>query len=180
MFAFFKSTPPVNDKSFLINITPKGVIINGKKKFSLPCDMKKLTKIFGSPRAAMFETDRENKEFLEAMHGQNTVTNRVNFSWDSLGVYCYTLNGKKATCFGIRITDQPIAIYPQTPKTPFRGTVTVNGSPWLEAVKRGEDCEVFFNLINGEYSVIAEYTDDETDPWKRGEQDFTEIEVQKG
>lgn len=180
MFGFFKSKPPVNDKSFLINITDKGVIINGRKKFSLPCDMKRLNKIFGSPRAAMFETDRENKEFLEAMHGQNTVTNRVNYSWDALGVYCYTLNGKKATCFGVRINEKPVAIYPQTPKTSFKGVITVNGAPWLSTVKQGEDCEVFFNYTIGGFSVIAEFTDDEIDPQERGEQDFTEIEVQKG
>ena len=150
MFGFFKSKPPVNDKSFLINITDKGVIINGRKKFSLPCDMKRLNKIFGSPRAAMFETDRENKEFLEA------------------------------TCFGVRINEKPVAIYPQTPKTSFKGVITVNGAPWLSTVKQGEDCEVFFNYTIGGFSVIAEFTDDEIDPQERGEQDFTEIEVQKG
>lgn len=181
MFGFFKSLPPVNDKSFSVNITPKGIIVNGKRKFSLPCDMKKLKKIFGSPRAVVLETDRENKVFLEAMHGGSAVTNRVNYSWDALGVYCYTLNGKKANCFGIRITDLPIAIYPQTPKIPFKGTVTIGGAPWLNAVKRGEDCEVFFNLsIGGGCSVIAEYTDDDKEPQTRTEQDFTEIEVQRG
>ena len=178
MFGFFKSTPPVNDTTFTIDITANGVKINGKKKFSLPVDMKKLSKIFRNPRAVGFETKREDKEFLEAMHGKNTVTNRVNYAWDNLGVYAYTQNGKTASCFGIRVGEN-VNMYPHMPKVPCRGIVTVNGAPWLPALKRGEDTMVFLRIQVGAYGVIAEYTDDDIDPQQRTEKDFTEIEIQK-
>ncbi len=179
MFGWFRSSPPINNGDFKINIDQKGITINGKKKFSLPVDLKKLIKIFGSPRAAMFETDRENKEFLEEMHGKNTVTNRVNYAWDLLGVYCYTLNGKKVGCFGIRTAETLKTAYPHSPRAAFRGVVTINGEHWLNAIKRGEDCEVFLNLNSLGYSIIAEYTDDEISPSVRGEQDFKGIEIQR-
>lgn len=179
MFGWFKSTPPVNDGSFRIDICKKGISVNGKKKFSLPADLKKLIKIFGSPRAAVFETNRENKEFLEAMHGKNTVTNRVNYAWDSLGVYCYTLNGKRVSCFGIRTAETLKTYYPHSPKTAFRGVVTVNGEPWLKAVRSGEDCEVFLSLNSFGYGIVAEYTDEEIEASLREERDFTGIEVQR-
>lgn len=178
MFGFFKSAPPVNNKTFTIDITANGVKINGKKKFSLPVDIKKLSGIFGNPRAVAFETKREDKEFLEAMHGKNTVTNRVNYTWDDLGVHAYTHNGSTVTCFGIRVGEN-VNMYPHTPKVPCHGIVTVNGAPWLPALKRGEDAVVFLRISVGAYGVTAEYTNEDIDPQQRTENDFTELEIQK-
>lgn len=178
MFGFFKSNSLLEGKGFTIDITPKKIIINGKKKFSLPADIKKLCKIFGNPRGVGFDTKRDDKEFLESMHGKNTVTNRVNYAWDSLGVYAYTQNGKAVTCFGIRVGEN-VNMYPHIPASVFRGTVTVNGMPWLNALKRGEDDMVFLKIRLGEYSVIAEYTDEDIEAKQRGENDFTEIEIQR-
>lgn len=92
----------MNDKTFTTDIAANGVKVNGKKKFSLPVDIKRLSEIFGNPRAVAFETKREDKEFLESMHGKNTVTNRVNYTWDDLCVHAYAHNGSTVTCFGIR------------------------------------------------------------------------------
>lgn len=161
-----------------MDITANGVKVNGKKTFSLPVDIKKLSGIFGDPRAVAFETKREQKEVLEAMHGKNTVTNRVNYTWDDLGVCAYTHNGSTVTCFGIRVGEN-VSMYPHTPQVPCHGIVTVNGAPWLAALKRGEDAMVFLRISVGAYGVIAEYTNDNIDPRQRSEKDFTEISIQK-
>lgn len=182
MFEFLKNLftkmTVVNDKSFTLDLSEKGVTVNGKKTFGIPENMEKLKKIFGNPRAVTFETKREDKEFLEGMHGKNTVTNRVNYAWDDLGIYTYTLNGKQISCFGIRIGEH-VNMYDHIPKKPFCGTLTIKGEPWLRVAKRGADEEVFLRVYMGSYGIIAEYTDDDIETQNRTEQDFTEIEIQK-
>ena len=81
-------------------ITNKKIKINGNK-ISIPCDIEALTLILGQPRAQHYETKPDDKAVLEEMHNDASVTDRVNYMWDSVGIKCYTLDGKTVNTFSI-------------------------------------------------------------------------------
>lgn len=85
------------------------------------------------------------------------VTNCVNYTWDDLGIYCYTRNGKVISSFGFMFRNT--LELKHSPKKMFSGVLTINGQPWQEAIMQGVDSEFFRELVLGGYTVIAEYTD---------------------
>lgn len=163
-----------NDSSCTVNITEEYITINGRN-FEVPMHIDPLIEVLGTPRVIKCKTDEKDKEFLEKMHGEGMVTNRVNYVWDELGINCYTMNGKVLTCLGIELNHGET--YPQTPKKVFTGTLTINGRPWLEAVKEGKDCDVLQQVSLGGYTLTAEYVDFEQDMATRDETSYTGIEI---
>lgn len=175
MFGLFKKKGVVrNDQSCTIDITESYITINGRN-FEVPMHIDPLIEVLGTPRVIKFKTDAKDVEFLEKMHGEGMVTNRVNYVWDDLGLNCYTMNGKVLTCFGIELNHGEK--YPQTPKKVFTGTLTINGRPWLEEIQKGEDCEVLQHVYLGNYIITAEYVDFKQDMATRDETSYTGIEI---
>lgn len=179
MFDFFnklfkKATPVKAGEPFRIDISGKGISVGGNN-ITIPCGIEKISAILGQPRAQYYETKPDDKEFLEKMHGAS-VTYRVNYMWDELGIKCYTLDGKTVNTFGIEL-NKGVLDYPNVPTSLFRGTVTINGQPWLSAIKSGSDEIVLQKLAVGKYSLSAEYVDIDQDISLRTEKDFTGIEV---
>ena len=174
---FGKKTENVSasSKYYSIDICDDGFVINGKK-LDLPIHIDAIAAVLGKPRSVSFKTNEKDREFLEDLHSE-PVTKRVNYTWDELGLMCYTLNGKVVNTFGI-CTQPQTNNSPSNPKGLFEGRLTINGQPWLTAVMAGKDCEVMREVHMGSYLISAEYTDFEQDDATRSETSFTGLEIQ--
>ncbi|MDE7399940.1 MAG: hypothetical protein K2N06_10485 [Oscillospiraceae bacterium] len=163
-------------KSMKIDIRNDGFIINGKK-MEVPMHIDAFSAILGKPRAVKFKTDKENREFLEEMHNE-PVTKRVNYTWDDLGLMCYTLNGKVVNTFGICLNPKEYYIE-SDPRTLFGGTVTIMGDDWFEAIMMGVDKEIIRDLGIGDTMLVtAEYVEPFLDDSERDKTSFTGLEIQ--
>ena len=171
-----KSAVSGNLGNITIDIREDGFVINGRR-MDVPIHITALSDILGKPRRTAFKTSEEDKEVYAKMHPGEILVRRINYTWDDLGLMCYTNNGSVANCFGICLnpTDYNVESHP---RSLFKGTVLINGKPWLGAVMAGKDLEVFRRIIVGSYSLVAEYTDFEQDDSTRDESSFTGIEIQ--
>lgn len=83
----------------------------------------------------------------------------VNYAWDDLGMYCYTRkDGKMIHCIGIFLKESELFHTETTPKRTFGGRVTVGDKAWREVMDQGEKTEVYSKVVQGRYSIVAEYT----------------------
>ena len=171
---FKKKTPVQTAVISTIDLTEAGLVINGEP-VDMPILISVLKTIFGEPRVIGFKTDKETKEFLEGLHGDGMVTKRVNYTWDDLGIYCYTLNGSVVNSIGIRLSMQGDT-YKYTPSKTYKGAVTIEGRPWFERIDEGEDMEVFRRCELGPYSIVSEYADP-FDDGERTEKDYVDLEI---
>lgn len=165
-----------NSKGFTIDIRSDCFMINGKR-LDVPIHIDALSEAFGKPRKTSFKTSNEDREIYEKLHPGEFLVQRVNYTWDDLGLMCYTNNGSVVNCFGICLNETNYNVA-SNPKCLFGGTVLINGRPWLGEILGGKDSEVFRELIVGDYLLTAEYTDFDQDDSTRGESDFTGIEIQ--
>lgn len=181
-FDFFKklfkkeeiSAPAIELRT--IDVTERGLLINGEQLLDLPVHIDIAKKVLGSPRGVEFKTDKESREFLEQMNGKGTVTKRVNYTWDALGLYCYTDNGTVINSFGIRLSMQADE-YKYTPKCCTPAVVTVGGKPWFELLHNAEDMEFFRRCKFGPYSIVSEYIDPFEDHSSRNESSYADLEI---
>lgn len=164
-----------SSKNYTIDICDNYFVINGSK-LDLPIHIDALAAVLGKPRSVSFKTKKEDRKFLEDLHSE-PVTNRVNYTWDELGLMCYTYNGKVVNTFGICI-QPPTNNAQSNPKCLFEGRITMNGQPWLPVVLAGKDCEVMREVYMGSYLISAEYTDFMQDDATRDETSFTGLEIQ--
>lgn len=174
---FGKKAPEVSEKTVGCTIDIRGdcFVINGKK-LEVPMHIDALSAVLGTPRRVAFKTKEDDRRFVEeVMH--DTMTQRVNYTWDDLGLMCYTYNGSVVNTFGIRLNPSDCKA-PSEPKKLFGGKLTINGGHWLPAALAGEDCDVFRHIYVGEYLLTAEYTDFDQDDSTRDESSFTGIEIQ--
>lgn len=182
MFEFlknlFKKAAPIQaGEPIRIDITGQIIVINGSK-LSLPFGIDQISSILGAPRAIHYETKPEDKAFFDKSYGENAVTDRTNFFWDSIGIKCYTLDGRNVSTFSVELNKGSLS-YPNTTESLFKGNVTINGKPWLPQVKAGKDLDVIQQLQLGKYTITAEFTDEGFDqqPSQRNEKSFSGIEV---
>lgn len=174
---FGKSPETVSEvtRDYTIDIRDDCFVINGQK-LEVPMHIDALTRVLGEPRAKHFRTDAKSQQILETLHSE-PVSNRVNYTWDELGLMCYTYNGKVVNTFGICIQPQTNNS-PSNPKMLFGGTVTINGAPWLPVVLAGSGSDFFREVKVGSYLIAAGYTDFEQDDETRDETSFTGFEIQ--
>ncbi len=169
-FDFFKKRKPtLKGEDICIDFSDKGININGKL-IEIPSHIDALCDILGRPRNIKFKTSDSTREFLEQTAGVGMVTKRVNYTWDELGLYVYTYNGKVIQCFGLDFTKQS---YGHSPKDVFKGKVTINGRPWFQEIsEKGVDEEGFLAVVQLDtYNITAEYAgifDDEDDDFSEG------------
>ena len=137
---FGRKKPIINAQELVLDITEDKLIVNGKA-VDIPCHLSVLTNIFGKPRKFVGK-NREN----------------VNFTWDNLGVYCYTKGNSVVYCFSVKVNRGDIKI-DFDPKPLFAGTLTIGGEPWEELMGGGEDREVGRHRDYFGLSLFSEYTD---------------------
>ena len=132
--------PKINAQELVLDITEGKLIVNGKA-VDIPCHLSVLTNIFGKPR-----------KFGGKKHGN------VKFTWDNLGIYCYTKGNSVVYCFGVKVNCGGIST-DLDPKTTFKGTLKIGGEPWEEFMAGGEDFEVARQRDFCGYSLFSEYAD---------------------
>lgn len=137
---FTKKSSEINADELVFEVNESGIAINGKK-VDVPCHLSVMTDLLGKPRRFVGE-NREN----------------VNFTWDNLGICCYTKGNNVVYCVGVKANIGEIATK-YDPKKLFSGRLTICGEPWEKAMSGGEDCEFGRRLVYGEYSLFSEYTD---------------------
>lgn len=166
---------PDDPAELTIDICKHCFVINGNK-LEVPMHINALSAVLGEPRAHKFKTEAKTREMLEKSGGE-PVTNRVNYTWDALGLMCYTHNGKVVNTFAIQLGEQ-INNSPSNAKCTFKGTITIGGMPWLSVIMAGKDCDVMRQAYIGDYLITAEYTDFMQDDSTRTEASFTGLEIQ--
>lgn len=140
----------------------------GDQVIPLPVDEKTLITLWGEPRVVV----HEDPEYPDA-------PKRMNYVWDELGIFCYLYEqeGVHSDVYCISVVVNKDNEYVHYPQQMFKGTMTIEGKPWYEALPAGEDLELFRVYTVGEYSLWSEYTDI-FDPEKTGTAaDYVGIEM---
>ncbi len=172
-----KLVPIQSGEAIHIDIKGDRIILN-QSVFGLPSDITDFIRVLGEPRVQQFETKIEDKEFLQKLHNGAPVTNRANYMWDDLGIKCYTLDGATVNTVGIEL-NQGILQYPHVPQNKFKGTLTIEGKPWLPEINRGENADdIMRRLYLGKFLLTAEYVDYDSISAAPAEKDYTGIEIQ--
>lgn len=134
------SKPKFAPEELDINITDNAISINGNI-VDCPCHLDALKTLFGKPRRSA-----------------SKAGNNVNFTWDELGIYCYTKGNNVVYCFAIRVNQGGIKT-DFDPKRMFQGRLNINGLPWEEVMYGGEDMEIAKACEVGGLSLFADYAD---------------------
>ena len=165
-FDIFKKKPVFSDPARIrIALGENKIAINGAP-VGLPSHINALAKLLGKPRKVVCPTTDDGVQ-------------RINYAWDELGLYCYTENGLTVHCLGIRMNAGDFST-DFFPTEFFKGSVTVNGAPWFNAMRVAENMDFFKKLVLGKYSAVSEFVDFEADDNLRTEKDYTGIEIQIG
>ncbi len=121
-----------------INIIEDVFVINGTR-IEIPCMLDSFIEVFGKP-------SRVAKKYNDI------------YTWDELGVYCYTRSGNKVVfCFTVRTG--PKQRFDFQPNSVYIGKLTINGASWVEAVSGGEDTDVSHRIELGGFKINADYCD---------------------
>lgn len=133
--------PEPDPASLFVNITDKQIMVNCTP-IDIPCHLDVLKKMLGKPRVTVGK-NREN----------------VNFTWDNLGIYCYTKGNNVVYCIGVKVN--PGGFKTNTdPRNTFKGSLTICGEQWEEVMYDGEDMDGLFR--QRDYlglSLTSEYAD---------------------
>ncbi len=152
-FGFFKNLsdgkPKIKPEDLIIDITDTKLTINGKS-VDIPCHLSVLEDMLGKPR-----------KFV----GKNS---HINFTWDGLGLYCYTLGNNVVYCIAVKVNKSDFTTK-YDPKDAFKGRLTIFGEQWEEFMYAGEDMDgIFRQRVTNGLSIVSEYRDfevlDKNDP----------------
>ena len=165
-FDLFKKKPALDTSRLVINLTENGLDVNGTN-IVLPCNIDTLKYLFGSAR--------------KTVHPEKNY----NYTWDRLGIYCYSRGGTIVRNISVRMNGDPDLSY--SPSSPFGGIYTINGKNWFDVMKNGETewledegikIPIFKRARFGNYSVISEFTDEDlSDGIAKIPDDLKNIEV---
>ncbi len=131
-----------------INVTGDAIIVNGIK-VDVPCLLQSLNAIFGKPRKFCGRAGN------------------TNYTWDDLGVYCYTKGNNVVYCFAVKTnlcaidpSGNPAEPLGFDPKSPFVGKLCIMGAPWEEVMYGGENMDDFGReRVMQNLSLFSEYSD---------------------
>lgn len=163
-------------ESYVIDICDDCFVVNGQR-LEVPIHIEALARVLGEPRAKRFKTKESDRGIIERIAGE-PITDRTNYFWDGLGLKAYTHNGSVVNTFGIQFIKAGYETKNIGTKAKFKGTVTINGQPWLPVALAGRDKEVFREFSVGNYLITAEYSDYDQDDLTRDETSFTGLEIQ--
>jgi len=164
--------PSLDTSRLVINLTEDGFDVNGTH-IALPCNIGALKYLFGNARKTVH-------------HNHFTGQENVNYTWDKLGLYCYSHSDGIVYCISVRMNGEPVLSY--SPASLFNGFYTINGENWFDVMKNGETewledegirIPIFKRIKLGNYSIISEFTNEDTsDGTARNPEDLADIEVQ--
>lgn len=138
---FGGAKPTIDTSGFTIDVAKNVMSVNGKA-VEIPCHIDMLCKTFGKARKFVGE------------NGAN-----VNYTWDDLGLYCYTRGNGIVHCIGIKVNKGDMELK-YDPRTLYKGTLTINGMPWEQTMFEGEDMDGFFRKREFDgLSLVSEYVD---------------------
>ncbi len=165
-----------------INVTEEYIEINGKQ-FMLPIKMEELFDIFGAAQKHTFGkididflTKEDNDLINEAVSEQ-----RANFTWNDLGLYAYTNEGRYADCLMVMLRPSTDGSDPEHyPQNMFGGTLTINGEHWFEFLKSVKP--EYSNSKNknrklGRYIIFGDFTEREFKDKKRTYRHYSSIQI---
>lgn len=119
-----------------LDYSPSGMVLGGRC-ISLPADISEFTSILGKARRVKTKMG-------------------ANYTWDKLGVYCYTRDGKKVHTFGVFFRQGEIELE-TLPKNLYDGEFTINGQDWVAQLAKGENADVLISLRLGAYTATGEF-----------------------
>ncbi len=172
-FDLFRKKPALDTSRLVINLTEDGLDVNGTR-IILPCNIGALKYLFGSPR--------------KTVHDSTTLTGEKNYTytWDKIGLYCYSRGGSVVRCIAARMNGEPDLDY--SPSSLFEGFYTINGESWFDVMKNGETewiedidfrIPVFKRVLIGKYSAVSEFTNEDlSDGTANNPEDLKNIEVE--
>ena len=171
-FDLFRKKPALDTDRLVINITENGVDANGTH-IALPCNIDSLKYLFGHAR--------------QTVHPAHfTPEKNYNYTWDKIGLYCYSKGGSIVHNISVRMNGEPDL--PCSPSSLFSGLCTINGENWFDVMKNAETewledegfrVPVFKRVRLGNYSVISEFTaEDLSDGNANTPEDLMNIEVE--
>lgn len=136
---FRKKRQAVDPSDYVIDISDTRWTINGRS-FEVPCHIGVFEAAFGKPRVT------KNKNYV--------------YTWDDLGIYCYAQGWRKTVvhCFAVEVQrgDMPQKFHP---KSKYRGTLTIGGRPWEQAMHEGENVEDFYRqVVTDGLSIVSEFS----------------------
>ncbi|MGN0678779.1 MAG: hypothetical protein ACI4JS_03860 [Oscillospiraceae bacterium] len=137
---FGGNKPKISSENLVLDVSENKLTVNGKS-VDIPCHLSVLTGIFGKPR-----------KFV----GKNS---HVNYTWDDLGLYCYTMGNNVVYCIAVKVN---LARFMTKfyPKCPFKGTLTIFGEQWEEFIYCGEDrYEIYKRRVVNGLALSSEYVD---------------------
>ena len=139
-----------------VDFTEQGMNINGET-IGIPVEMDVLTELLGEPRATEYQTDLEDIPDYMLEEFPEMALKRINYTWDELGIYCYTTEGQPVNCIGVMVNKNlDVEHYPEKM---FDGEMTICGEPWYEVMRNGTDLELFRTVTLGDYMLLSEHTD---------------------
>lgn len=121
-----------------LDFSNKGVSIDSSS-VGLPADISVFVSKLGKPRKIKVKTG-------------------VNYSWDELGLYCFTYDGQTVNTFGVLIRNGD-RIPDTNPRYPFDGELTIDGKSWQTEIEKGERSELFTRTETENYIITAGYTE---------------------
>lgn len=163
-------------KGITVDVRDDRLMINGRE-FDIPMHIDAFKDVFGEPRVTECETTDAMREFLEESSGE-LVTNRANYTWDELGLECYTYDGKTVNSFCVYLSPSKYES-DAAPRMMFGGKFTINEQHWLPIIKRGKKVcgGTSQNAIIGKYSVIAGLIDYNQRISKTNETSYNSINI---
>ncbi|MDE7399941.1 MAG: hypothetical protein K2N06_10490 [Oscillospiraceae bacterium] len=163
-------------KGITIDIHNDCFMINSIE-FDIPTHIDAFKAVFGEPRVTEFETTGAMREYLEESSGK-PVTNRTNYTWDELGMECYTYDGKTVNSFCMYLNASEYES-DAAHHMMFGGKLTINEQHWLPVIKRGKEAcgGTSQKAIVGKYSVIAGLIDYNQRISKTNETSFESINI---
>lgn len=165
-----------------INVTEEYIEINGKQVV-LPVKMEELFDMFGAAQKHTFgkiDIDfltKEDNDFIN----ESVSEQRANFTWNDLGLYAYTNEGRYADCLMVMLRPSTDGSDPEHyPQNMFGGTLTINGAHWFEflrSVKPEYSNSKNKNRKLGRYIIFGEFTEREFKDKKRTERHYSSIQI---
>lgn len=171
-FDLFRKKPALDTDRLVINITENGVDVNGTH-IALPCNIDSLKYLFGHARKTVHSLSFTPEE-------------NYNYTWDKIGLYCYSKGGSIVHNISVRMNGEPDLSY--SPSSLFSGLCTINGENWFDVMKNAETewledegfrVPVFKRTTIGKYSLISEFTNEDISDGTAGiPEDLKNIEIE--
>lgn len=163
-------------RTMTIDIHDDCVVIDGKR-LELITRIDEWSAALGEPRTNECENTPLAEAAIDYLYPNGTVTKRVNYIWDDMGLRCFTYDGVTVKSIEIHIQPSSCDMGDVFPETQFGGRLTINGQHWLPIIKSGKDTGYLRKINIGKFQLIGDYRDYNERNSKRDETSYEGISV---